>query len=621
MKASQASSWKQRLHRYESKNRIAMKAKLIRKNLRIIPVLTFQLILVIVLNSCYSGAKAQYVLKEANQEFEHFNYNEAAKLYLKAWKKKEKPYTAQKLAESYQKMSDYNAAEEWYAKLSSMPDSDPQSKLWYAEALRNQGKYGEAKVQYQQYATLQNATSAPQLQMWISSCDSALVWMANPKNVKLDNLAKLNSTASDWAAVQYGNGIVFTSDRESNLNFWGKKNRPFLKFDGTKIPDKQRYHWTGNRYTRLYYSEHDTISLFPLATDQDYYTGTVSFTGDGKEAFFTMTNLKDLKRNKQDITTIYIGLYSSRLSDGKWTTPAPFRYTDINKWSVGDPYISPDGKVLYFVTDMPGGFGGTDLYKCIRNEDGAWSDAINLGPQINTAGNERSPAIQQDQLYFSSDGRIGMGGLDIYKTALSGTGKVIHLGYPLNSPQDDFATYLTSSSSGFISSNRYNGAGKDDIYSFEWLPESTPPIISTPVAQQPINQTSAITQAIKDSIYTEIIYYNFDKSNIRNDAEIVLKKIYGLMKQYPDSKLVISSYTDSKGAKNYNWHLSKLRATAVIGYFTNKGILRFRIKANGYGESKPAAPNTLKNGKDNPTGRQLNRRSEIWLKDKIYYSE
>nr|WP_068893412.1 OmpA family protein [Pedobacter panaciterrae] len=574
-----------------------MKARLIKNRIVLGSIMLFML-----LNALGFGANAQYVIKEADQQFEHYNYSEAVKSYLKAWKKKEKPYTAQRIAESYQKMSDYKSAEEWYARLSAMAGSNPESRLWYADALRSQGKYAEAKTQYQQYGQQQNTAPAAQIQTLIASCDSAIAWTAAPKDIKIENLTKINGNASDWAAVKYKDGIVFTSDRTSDLLKSTVKSRPFLKFDGTKLPDRRIYQWTGNPYTHLYYMEGDQLSLFPLGDSNDYHIGTASFTADGKEAYFTMTRIKSKKDFKQPLNTIYVGLYSSRLVDGKWTDPEAFRYTDDRKWSVGDPFISPDGQTLYFVSDMQGGLGGTDIYKCSRYPDGKWSDAVNLGAPVNSSGNERSPFVYEDNLFFSSDGHVGMGGLDIYKIK---DGKVVNLGFPMNSGHDDFAFQMTDNSSGFLSSNREKGSGKDDVYSFTFMPEVVvmPP---PPIAIEP-----APEEKKPDSLYIEIIYYNFDKANIRNDATVILDKVASRMQQNPNLNLVMSAHTDSKGTKEYNLHLSQSRARSAVKYLTDRGISASRIEAKGYGESLPAAENTFKNGKDNPAGRQLNRRTEI----------
>lgn len=187
--------------------------------------------------------------------------------------------------------------------------------------------------------------------------------------------------------------------------------------------------------------------------------------------YFTLTRIpaKPVYVNGK-LATVNIEIYSSQKGeDGKWATPIAFPYNKVNAYSVGDPYLSKDGKILYFVANFPGGQGGTDLYYCIKTDSGNWGQPISL-KEFNTGGNERSPFFDgENAFYFSSDGLIGMGGLDIFKAVqVNGKmGKPVNMGYPINSPQDDFAYNLSSPFTGYLSSNRIEGLGDDDIYSFK----------------------------------------------------------------------------------------------------------------------------------------------------------
>ncbi|RZL44544.1 MAG: flagellar motor protein MotB, partial [Pedobacter sp.] len=186
------------------------------------------------------------------------------------------------------------------------------------------------------------------------------------------------------------------------------------------------------------------------------------------EVFFAVTRIpKKPVYKKGKLATINIEIYSSALdSAGNWAAPVAFKYNKIDEYSVGDPFLSTDGKWLYFVSNMPGGFGGTDLYKVERTANG-WGDPVNL-KELNTEGNERTPSIEAGHIYFSTDGRVGMGGLDVFEAKMDGDrfNGVKNLGYPFNSAQDDFAFLKISTLTGFLSSNRDNGLGDDDIYSF-----------------------------------------------------------------------------------------------------------------------------------------------------------
>jgi peptidoglycan-associated lipoprotein len=427
------------------------------------------------------SARAQYVLKQADEQYKLYNYSKAAELYLKAYHKEASLYTAERLANCYRLMRDYPAAEKWYATTVSMPNSSTENLLRYAEVLKNNLKYAAAKAQYTRYYTLSGPTEQAQLKFWISACDSAIKWMQNPSPVLLKNEQALNTPESDWGAVRYNNTVVFTSDRVLKAD---KSNQPkrgpfYIRFDHNEGLDKRIYGWTGNKYLNLYEapaagSTVEQVKRFPFIAGTDYHIGAASFTADGNEMFFTLTRLPNHKiKDTAKIKTITVEVYSSkRNAGGNWETPVAFPLNKEETYSVGDPFITPDGKGLYFTSDMPGGLGGTDIYYCARTMDGSWAQPINLA-NINTAGNERTPYLDAaGNLYFSTDGDKGMGGLDIYRALRQGntfTAKQ-NLGYPINSAQDDFAYVPFTDSTGYLSSNRMSGKGSDDIYSFSPLP-------------------------------------------------------------------------------------------------------------------------------------------------------
>lgn len=418
--------------------------------------------------------KAQYVLKEADVQFDLFNYEKAVILYTEAYQKKKTLKATERLAESYRLMQDYKQAESWYAILVATDGAKPEAFRWYAEMLKNNAKYVEAKTQFAKYGTLaKNLTPAQvnQVDVWQKSCDSAVKWMRNPKTISIKNEKMLNSAQSDWAAVKYNGSVVFTSDRTNTGNLNVRTGRPFLKFDTGKRPDKKVYGWTGNEYLRIYQKDKslDSVSLFPLDAGTDYHVGATSFSADGKEMFFTLTKIPSkVEKIKNAPSTINIEIYSSKIENGTWTEPKPFRYNKVQEYSVGDPFLSKDGTILFFVSNKPGGLGGTDIYYCKRNVGGDWGDAMPLSA-ANTEGNERSPMTDGENFYFSTDGSISMGGLDIYKANITDRGiitNIQNMGYPLNSAQDDFAFNLMDKTNGYFASNREGGLGSDDIYSF-----------------------------------------------------------------------------------------------------------------------------------------------------------
>ncbi|MCD8739797.1 OmpA family protein [Mucilaginibacter roseus] len=424
-------------------------------------------------------AGAQNVLKQADEQYNLYNYKKAAELYLDAYKRDSSSlHIVERLANSYRMMHDYPEAEIWYEKTVVIPESNNANIYRYAEVLKNNGKYAEAKRQFGKYYASDKVIDKTQLKFWTDACDSALKWMKNPTPVQVKNEQLLNSTYADWGARKYNDQLVFVSDRESRFTRnVTKDDEPFFKFDGAKAPDKRQYGWTGNGYLHLYESANaDSGRLFPIVNNVAYHTGPASFTADGNEMYYTITRVpRNWSKDLSGIKTFRLEVYFSKKdAAGKWTKPVPFKFNNEKKYSVGDPFISADGSTLYFVSDMPGGMGATDIYYCVKDEAGNWQMPVNL-QSINTAGSERTPFIDAEgNLYFSTDGLIGMGGLDVFRAFKTGDftfAKPENLQYPTNSPRDDFSYVIYNGRTGYLSSNRLGGVGSDDIYSFNQQPE------------------------------------------------------------------------------------------------------------------------------------------------------
>lgn len=418
-------------------------------------------------------SQAQYVLNAADAQYELFNYSKAINLYEQAYQKKATRYAAERLYQCYAFINDYKQAESWGAIAAGMADAKPENILAYAKALQQNSKYTEAKQQFQKYAISDKTIALADVNRWLLSCDSALYWMKNPTTVIISNATQFNSAQSDWGLNTFGNGLTFASDRRFEDSDQSGSDRPFLKFDGAKKPDKNIYGWTGNPYLRLYTQKAttDSLSLFPISTHTDYHMGPASFTQSGKEMYFTLTKIpKQPVYVKGKLATVNVEIYSSKLDEkGNWTVPLAFSFNKVDEYSLSDPYISADGNTLYFSSTMPGGLGGADIYFCRRNADGTWQLPVNM-KALNTVGNERTPVLgNHNDFYFSSNGRVGMGGLDIYKASFVADEirQIENMGYPLNSPQDDFAFLKTDALNGYLSSNRLGGLGNDDIYSFK----------------------------------------------------------------------------------------------------------------------------------------------------------
>ena len=291
---------------------------------------------------------------------------------------------------------------------------------------------------------------------------------------------------------------------------------------------------------------------------------------------------------------------------------------------MGHPALSPDGNTLYFVSDMPGGYGETDIYFCKRTGD-AWSDPVNLGSEVNTPGKELFPFIAADgALYFASDGLPGFGGLDLYVTTKITTGwtRPQNMGLPINSSYDDLSLVMTGEPGmGLFSSNRPGGVGSDDIYGFHKLDIKTPEppamtVVSHPPDPIPVQSGTTDTLVENRAYRLENIFYNFDKWDIRNDARPSLDRLVSIMKQYPID-VELGSHTDCRGSESYNLVLSQKRAESAVGYIISKGISPGRLKAKGYGKSQPANGCNCTAGKEcTDAVYQYNRRTEFRIIEK-----
>lgn len=402
---------------------------------------------------------AQYsLLKSADREFNAFNFIKAIELYGQAYERNPDIKTAERLAESYFNVRNYREAEIWYAKLANHDKAKADHILQYGHVLRNNSKFREAKAQYQRVALRNDdGITEDELLVLYAACDSAVYWLENPvKGVEVQNSRNINSSQADFGISAGPNGLYFVSDRIA----------------GAASPDV-RYGWTGNPYLSMYVVENGEIKKVNLKWgDGVNHIGPAAFSQKYNEVYFSIsrTPKRNEKRKATRDMTINIEIFSNRIDAENWGIDAvPFRYNNIADWSVGDPFLTRSGDTLYFVSDMPGGLGGTDIYYVTRLSNGGWSDAVNLGNPVNTAGDERFPARDDDgKFYFSSDGHIGMGGMDVYKLEKTGNmAKVVNLGYPFNSPQDDFSIRFDQDLQGYFASNRHGGLGSDDIYWFD----------------------------------------------------------------------------------------------------------------------------------------------------------
>lgn len=377
-------------------------------------------------------------------------YHEAIDMYQKALlKEPENPVALRGIAECYRMINNTEMAEQFYAKIAKLPDATPMDKLHYAQALMYNAKYTEARKYYTEYAYADSNDNRAQNSLAaIARLDSFFADSAKARVHKLGT----NSEKADFGAVRYRDGVVFVSSRDA-----GAKDKT--------------HSWTGNAFLSLYFAGGDETALrsaeaFGREIQSKFNDGPVAFNKEGNEMFLTRNNNTVADRKDK---TAKLKIVQSKLVNGAWSSPEDMPFVDA-QYNTAHASISADGKRLYFASDMQGGLGGMDLYYS-EKAGKTWTAPVNLGNKINTKGNELFPFINEDNtLYFSSDGLIGMGGLDIYEClyADSNWSDPRNMGFPVNTNKDDFGLTLNADgTSGYLSSNRTGGKGDDDIYFVE----------------------------------------------------------------------------------------------------------------------------------------------------------
>jgi peptidoglycan-associated lipoprotein len=409
------------------------------------------IILIYFLSATLLSGCAELYKQKADKNFEGYRYQKAIRFYNKSLDRRELPGARQNLAEAYLKVNNTEAAEEEYKIIVNSESCRPEDRLNYARMLMSNQKYEEAENVLRAY--LKERPGDKIAGMMLGSCNSVSDRKIDTSLYTL-KVVSLPGMTNSFSPVVYKDGIVFTADKPE------------------KVKSKQ-YQWTGESYLDLYYMEKDASGNWkePEMLKGDisgkFHQGTAAFNSTGDVVYFTGSNYKNKNRlaeTEDRFSNLHI--YSARLVEGEWTNieELPFNSED---YSVGHPSLAPDDMTLYFVSDMPGGFGGTDIYES-KLENGHWTRPQNLGPVVNTQGNEMFPYIAKNGvLYFSSNAHNSMGGLDVFMTYNNGEGwtEPENLNYPLNSKGDDFGYVLTKDGkAGYVSSSRNSS---DKLYQFE----------------------------------------------------------------------------------------------------------------------------------------------------------
>ncbi len=408
--------------------------------------------------------QAQLKYNDADINFDNLLYVKAAKQYESMVQKgDDSQHVLQRLGDAYFFNTDMENASKWYSVLFSKYENvlEPKYAFRYVHALKGVGNYKLAKGIMKIYTQKLDLSDFQVEQL--QNNDEALDEILNRQpQFYISNLA-INTSLADFGPMYYKDKIVFSSSRDS------------LRFE-TRV-----YEWNKQPYLDFFMA--DTIDLgsdlavvtsFSPILNTRYHEAVATFIPEGNKIYFTRNNYTNQNLGRDGEGTNHLKMYTAELKGGEWTHAQEVSFNSED-YSVGQPALSPDGRQLYFVSDMPGSIGGTDIFVVDVLRDGSFSQPRNLGPTINTSGREMFPYITDEKLYFASDGHLGLGGLDVFESELGNTGfgKPNNLGKPLNSNRDDFGYIVNEyTQRGYFSSNREGGKGDDDIYSFQRLEET-----------------------------------------------------------------------------------------------------------------------------------------------------
>ena len=587
------------------------------------------------LNSCKSVK-----LKDADEQLERGEFNDAAKTYRKIYnrltKREDRPLrgeVAYKLAECHRRLNQASRAAASYQNAIRYQYPDSMAYYWLGRSLQADGKYTQAMQAYRTFLEWQPDNLLAK--EGLKGCMRAEAAKKEPKTRYIVKNAKLfNSRRADFSPMYLDKSLdqlYFTTTNEKVTG----DNRS--EITGMKKSDI----WVARKNERGEWMRPEPVEG-ELNSEMD--EGIVSFSPEGQTMYLTMA-----RRAPESSTSVEI--YTSKRSDATWSAPVKFEIINDTLSAMGHPAVSPDGRFLYFSSDMPGGYGGKDIWR-INLLDRAGS-LENLGPQINTPGDEMFPYMRNDTtMYFSSDGHPGFGALDLFVARQNATRdfwSVENMGIPMNSPGDDFGITFGEGESGFFSSNRGDGKGYDHIYSFElpelkisisgWVvdkdDEPVPNAVIRIVGNDGSNQKEVarddgsfkfklergvkyvmlagapgylnvkqefesdmaeedaeygvdfILAAINKPQVVENIFYDFDKATLRPESKEALDEMARMLADNPNVTVEMGSHTDRKGSNEYNDRLSERRAKSVVDYLIAAGVDPRRLTWKGYGETQP----------------------------------
>jgi outer membrane protein OmpA-like peptidoglycan-associated protein/tetratricopeptide (TPR) repeat protein len=437
----------------------------------------------------------------------------------------------------------------------------------------------------------------------ILACNYALLAMKNPKSVTFTNVGRPISTNSkDFFPVVSGDESVIVYNSAQKF------------YTAVLFSKKVNNKWT------------PALNITPeIQSDGNQFVSSISF--DGRELYL---------RNEDNFQA---DIYMSKYEDGRWNKSKPLNKNINSKYFEGNACVSKDGNTLYFSSNRTGGFGDMDIYKSVKLSNGEWGPAENLGSVINSDLNDDAPFISEDgkKLFFTSQNHSSMGGYDIYYSVLGDDGKWTdpqNMGYPLNNTDDNaFFQPVNGGVAGYISMYSKNGMGKEDIFrlSISDLTDTVqkPDTIISNIAQNKIKEVErvlppdvekALTESMSTAKDTEKIvirtlFFDFNSAYLTPGSIKELNHLALVLSNYQDVKIELIGNTDALGNADYNKKLSIRRANSAKKYLISRGISGDRIYLKGNGESNFIAINKKPSGADCPEGRKYNRRVEIHVMD------
>lgn len=560
--------------------------------------------------------------KKADRLFNNWEYFKAAELYKKEAAKNPSADVYYKLGECYRMMNSYKQLEQAADdKVNSYGTYKiPEFYLNYGQVLKNNGKNEEAKAAFRKYAELMPNDSRGNF--YYSSMDIIKNDHASDETIKVDNVAELNSSDADFSPVKYKDGIVYTTTRKTGGH--------------SKI-----YSWTGANYLDLYYAKatNDKLKFENVApfggkiNNKKYHDGPACFSANYDTIYVSRVDKTLRGKMKRTLNIERNQIFVSTLEDGEWTKLDEFEYNS-DTFSVANPFLSKDGSTLYFVSDMPGGYGQTDIYYSTKQGKG-WGKPVNMGPNVNTFNREKFPMVDSvGNFYFASDGYQGFGGMDICISICNNNyyQKAIPMKTPINSSFDDYGILFTQfEKAGYISSNRtLNSKGDADIFYFNinkdivdkklvasiytigYTKDQVLPPPAMVIAPPPVIIPPAPIVFNPSILLQHFIYFDFDKYDLRENAITYLDSIVVYMNENPLSKIKMTAHCDERGSAKYNMTLSNKRAKVTYNYLVTNGIKKERIAAKGYGLTRMV--NKCENGVIcTETEHQQNRRVEFYF--------